>query len=255
MAAIPEMTPVDDAHALFDLNRIHAPLVQTGDGYLDVLGGREFDPPTLPQRSMQSPMLSWVYEGLWRPVFSRMFSFGSGRTSRQTEAALCAVLPAKQGKVLDVACGPGLYTRRLARDLPEGLTIGFDVSKPMLRQATRKSSGLPVAFVRGDAHELPYSDATFDSVICLAALYLIPQPHQVIAEMARVLKPDGRILIWTSLDIFVFRPKWIRRLIDAGGWQLFTRNEVTDSLDTLDLTEIEQTIIGAGQFVTAKKST
>ena len=43
MAAIPEMTPVDDAHALFDLNRIRAPLVVTGDGYLDVLGGREFD--------------------------------------------------------------------------------------------------------------------------------------------------------------------------------------------------------------------
>lgn len=204
---------------------------------------------------MQSPMLAWVYEELWRPVFTRMFSFGSGRTARQTEAALRAVLPAKQGRVLDVACGPGLYTRRLARDLPEGLVIGFDVSKPMLRQATRKSSGLSVAFVRGDAHELPYPDATFDSVICLAALYLIPKPHQVIAEMARVLKPDGRILIWTSLDIFIFRPKWIRRFIDAGGWQLFGRNEVTDTLATLDLTEIEQTIIGAGQFVTAKKST
>lgn len=255
MAAIPEMTPVDDAHALFDLNRIRAPLVVAGDGYLDVLGGREFDSPTLSQRSMQSPMLSWVYEGLWRPVFARIFSFGSGRTKQQTEAALRAVLPAKGGKVLDVACGPGLYTRRLARDLPEGLAIGFDLSKPMLRQATRKSSGLPVAFVRGDAHELPYPDATFDSVICLAALYLIPQPHQVIAEMARVLKPGGKILIWTSLDILIFRPKWIRRLIRAGGHWLFGRNEVTDSLATLDLTEIEQTIVGAGQFVTAKRST
>ena len=245
MAAIPEMTPVDDAHALFDLNRIRAPLVVTGDGYLDVLGGREFDSPTLSQRSMQSPMLSWVYEGLWRPVFARIFSFGSGRTKQHTEAELRAVLPAKGGKVLDVACGPGLYTRKLARDLPEGLAIGFDLSKPMLRQATRKSSGLPVAFVRGDAHELPYPDATFDSVICLAALYLIPQPHLVIAEMARVLKPGGKILIWTSLDILIFRPKWIRRLIRAGGHWLFGRNEVTDSLATLDLTEIEQTIVGA----------
>lgn len=255
MAAIPEMTPVDRAQALFDRNRFHAPLVMTGDGYLDVLGAREFDPPTLSMRSMQSPTFSRVYERLWRPYFTRIFSFGGSRTKQQTEAALRAVLPTKGGTVLDVACGPGLYTRRLARDLPEGLAIGFDLSKPMLRQATRKSSHLPVAFVRGDAHELPYPDGTFDSVICLAALYLIPQPHQVIAEMARVLKPGGKILVWTTLDIIFFRPTWIRRLLHAGGHHVFGRNEVTDSLATLDLTDIEQTIIGAGQFVTAKKST
>ena len=80
--------------------------------------------------------------------------------------------------VLDVACGPGNFTREFAQIVGAGgLAVGIDASATMLARAvadtTRPAS---VAYVRGDAEALPFRDASFDAVCCFAALHLFADP-------------------------------------------------------------------------------
>jgi demethylmenaquinone methyltransferase/2-methoxy-6-polyprenyl-1,4-benzoquinol methylase len=99
---------------------------------------------------------------------------------------------------LDVCCGTGDLALELRRRIgPDGRVVGCDFSEPMLELARRKSGelGLPVEFGWADALELPYGDASFDAVtIGFGARNLADLPRGL-AEMARVLRPGGRLVI------------------------------------------------------------
>jgi demethylmenaquinone methyltransferase/2-methoxy-6-polyprenyl-1,4-benzoquinol methylase len=99
---------------------------------------------------------------------------------------------------LDVCCGTGDLAFELRRRIgPDGRVVGCDFSEPMLELARRKSGelGLPVEFGWADALELPYGDASFDAVtIGFGARNLADLPRGL-AEMARVLRPGGRLVI------------------------------------------------------------
>ena len=104
--------------------------------------------------------------------------------------------------VLDVACGPGNFSRDFARAVGEdGLVVGIDASRPMLERAVRETrdAGLDnLCFVFADAAALPFRDASFDAVCCFAALNLFADPFRALDEMRRVLAPGGRIALFTS---------------------------------------------------------
>ena len=69
----------------------------------------------------------------------------------------------------------------------------------MLAQAVRETPGHdPVGYVRADAADLPFADATFDAISCYGALYLMDDPFAALHEMVRVLKPGGRIAVLTT---------------------------------------------------------
>jgi demethylmenaquinone methyltransferase/2-methoxy-6-polyprenyl-1,4-benzoquinol methylase len=99
---------------------------------------------------------------------------------------------------LDVCCGTGDLALELRRRIgPDGRVVGCDFSESMLELARRKSGelGLPVEFGWADALELPYGDASFDAVtIGFGARNLADLPRGL-AEMARVLRPGGRLVI------------------------------------------------------------
>jgi demethylmenaquinone methyltransferase / 2-methoxy-6-polyprenyl-1,4-benzoquinol methylase len=99
---------------------------------------------------------------------------------------------------LDVCCGTGDLALELRRRIgPDGRVVGSDFSEPMLELARHKSGelGLPVEFGWADALELPYGDASFDAVtIGFGARNLADLPRGL-AEMARVLRPGGRLVI------------------------------------------------------------
>ena len=100
------------------------------------------------------------------------------------------------GVALDVGSGPGNVTASLARAAGrDGLALGVDISEPMLARAVDAQAGPNVGFLRADAQQLPFRDATFDAVTSLAVLQLIPNPSATVAEIARVLKPGGRVAI------------------------------------------------------------
>jgi SAM-dependent methyltransferase len=99
----------------------------------------------------------------------------------------------KNNSVLDVGSGTGESALFLTTAFSCRVT-GLDISDAMVAKATEKSrqGGVPVDFVRGDAHELPFAEGTFDAVISECTVSLLSK-ERAVAEMVRVAKPDGHV--------------------------------------------------------------
>lgn len=98
-------------------------------------------------------------------------------------------------RVLDVACGTGALARRAAARVGAGgEVVALDASPAMLLVAERASRAARVRWRGGDAHALPFPDASFDRVACPHGLVFFDEPARALAEMARVLKPGGRLV-------------------------------------------------------------
>jgi ubiquinone/menaquinone biosynthesis C-methylase UbiE len=208
---------------------------------------------TLAQLAMNSPLVATVYERLWRPM---AFYVASGvSTGTEQRRAADALGLSRASRLLDIACGPGNFTGKLADQLPAGgLAVGLDISVPMLTRAVQDNSGPRTCYVRGDAGMLPFGDETFDAVCCFGALYLMPEPFHVAREMVRVLRPGGRVAILTS---YASRIPAIRYATEACakviGLRLFDREAFVDLFSESGLVDIEQQIQRNLQFVTAGK--
>jgi ubiquinone/menaquinone biosynthesis C-methylase UbiE len=101
-------------------------------------------------------------------------------------------------RVLDVATGTGRMVLALLRE-PDfrGTVVGIDRSVPMLTEgrAPLQEHRQRVALLRQDAANLGFIDHSFDAVTCLEAMEFMPHPMMVLAEIIRVLKPGGLVLI------------------------------------------------------------
>src|SRR5436190_946439 len=133
--------------------------------------------------------------------------------------------------VLDVGCGTGNFTRDFARSVgPDGLVVGLDVSQTMLSRAVADTAAAGfdhVAYVRGDAADAPFQDASFDAVCCFAALNLFADPYAALDSFARVLTPGGRLAIFTSVRGRSLPLRTAERVIQAqSGMNLFERDEL-----------------------------
>jgi ubiquinone/menaquinone biosynthesis C-methylase UbiE len=100
-------------------------------------------------------------------------------------------------QVLDVATGTGVVCIEVAKTVGEqGLVLGVDYSKPMLKQAAKKakaSDSHNVNFVLADAHNLPVLDHYFDVVTSCFAFAFLSNPQKAAKEMVRVLKAHGKV--------------------------------------------------------------
>lgn len=100
--------------------------------------------------------------------------------------------------VLDVATGTGKVAAEAARAAGEnGRVVGIDVSDAMLDVARRRAGNLPVEFRRMDALRLEFKAQTFDVALCGFAITFFPDIVRGLREMARVLKPGGRVAFST----------------------------------------------------------
>jgi demethylmenaquinone methyltransferase/2-methoxy-6-polyprenyl-1,4-benzoquinol methylase len=98
------------------------------------------------------------------------------------------------GSALDVACGSGKLTARLAKITgPQGRVVGLDFSPEMLAIARRDHPG--IEFLEGDALNLPFEDATFDASTIAFGLRNLADPVKGLREMLRVVKPGGRAVV------------------------------------------------------------
>jgi demethylmenaquinone methyltransferase/2-methoxy-6-polyprenyl-1,4-benzoquinol methylase len=126
---------------------------------------------------------------------------------------------------LDVCCGTGDLALELRRRIgPDGRVVGTDFSEPMLELARHKSGeqDLPVEFGWADALDLPYGDASFDAVTIGFGARNLADLDRGIAEMTRVLRPEGRLVI-----LEIARPQrqplagfysfWFDRLVPVLG--------------------------------------
>jgi ubiquinone/menaquinone biosynthesis C-methylase UbiE len=157
--------------------------------------------------------------------------------------------------VLDVACGPGNFTRKFARAVGDsGLVVGIDASREMLARAVREASAANVAYVRGDASALPFRDESFDAVSCFAALYLIEEPFRALDEIVRVLAPGGRVALLSSVNRGLLPASASNAVVrPLSGIRIFGRDELTARLRERGLVRVRQRVSGLAQFVSARK--
>jgi SAM-dependent methyltransferase len=132
--------------------------------------------------------------------------------------------------VLDVATGTGRVPLLVTADPGfAGTVAALDLTPPMLAEARRKAPAhTPVGWVVGEAGRLPWPDSCFDLVTCLEALEYFPSPRRALAEMARVLRPGGTLIVSKWPD------SWARLLPGRGLSAIALRRELA-ALGLVDL--------------------
>jgi SAM-dependent methyltransferase len=228
-------------------------------GYLDLLEGElESTGPT--QDLMVTRLVPAIYERYWRPALGRVAKgvTGPGMAEELRIARLMLGLGAGD-TVLDVACGPGNFTREFARTVgPNGLALGIDGSRTMLERGgeeLRRTELGNLVLIRGDATALPFRDATVDAICCFAALHLFSDPFAGLDEMRRALRPGGRIALMTSVRReLTVRP--LKPLLErASGMRIFEGDEIVAALERRGFTEIHRRLSGMVQFVGGRLAT
>jgi len=123
-----------------------------------------------------------------------MAAHQDARAAELAERVRSFVLPRGDERALDVGTGAGALAIALAPLVRE--VVGVDRVPELLALARERARGLDgVTFVEGDAESLPFEDGSFDLVGTLRTLHHVPRPELVVAELARVTRAGGRILV------------------------------------------------------------
>jgi SAM-dependent methyltransferase len=137
-------------------------------------------------------------------------------------------VPVEQGRVLDVGCGGGAVAKAVKAARPGLEVFGCDMSEAALGAAKSEPSG--VEFRHATAELLPFADGELDCVWIFDVLEHVDSPEQVMAEVARVLKPGGRFHIVLPLEgqprtlyrLFGCGTRWTAKVRHAGHIQIFS---------------------------------
>ena len=153
----------------------------------------------------------------------------------------------ERARILDVGCGTGEITGRLAQLLPHAELVGIDLIESHLELARRRFPS--IEFRVGDAFELPFARATFDLVVCRHVVQSVPAPERVLAEMMRVAKPGGVLHVVaedygmifaapTRRDVSAFWHAAPRSLGKATGTDFYIGRNIYHHLRALGLVDI-----------------
>lgn len=175
----------------------------------------------------------------------------AGRVSEAEKLADMATAGAADSarwSALDVACGPGTFTRALARRMR--FVTCLDLTPTLLQRARETvgevsvASSTTSAFACGDGNHLPFADDSFDLAICGYSIHHILHPGRVVSELDRVVRPGGRV----ALVDMVLR--------DAAHREAHTRIERArdpSHCETLTVDEIRGMLTGASLHIRASE--
>lgn len=121
--------------------------------------------------------------------------------------------------VLELACGTGILSVQLAGNVK--MLEATDFSEEMIKQARQKNHSLRLHFSVQDATALPYAPGTFDAVIISNALHIMPSPEKSLAEIRRVIKPDGILLAPTFTAAGSVFGRLKIRIMELSGFKVF----------------------------------
>jgi len=154
--------------------------------------------------------------------------------------ATLTLLDHRHQKVLDVGCGTGLMSAKLAATGRQ--VVGVDISSAMIKRARRRNHSR-LEFTLGDAEGLPFPDSCFDAVVNLISFHHYPNPSRAAAEFQRVLRPGGRLVL-IAFDrrspyiTLAQKTNWWTRPIAGRSWQK-TSGEVAALLRSAGFSRVE----------------
>src|SRR6266700_683321 len=117
-------------------------------------------------------------------------------------------------RVLDLGCGTGWASRRLARVVTAGEVVGLDVADVMLRRAEQASAGMNnLRFVWGSAEKIPAADNAFSKILSVESFYYYADQGKALDELLRVTAPGGKLFILINLySDNHYSLRWVKEL-------------------------------------------
>jgi ubiquinone/menaquinone biosynthesis C-methylase UbiE len=180
---------------------------QIGDGAEPITRSPDHgDHPILVRiRVMEPPAIQSKSDKQLQEEFNRWAAAGRGDDMEEHHSditdqtiALMELKPAD--RVLDLGCGTGWASRRIARQVPSGEVVGIDVSDEMLRRAEQASAEINnVRYIWGSAEKIPAENSTFTKVLSVESFYYYADQGQALDELHRVMAPGGRLFILINL--------------------------------------------------------
>ena len=174
----------------------------------------------------------------WAPVYD--FSFGPVADAGRKRAI--EIINKRQGSLLEVGVGTGVA---LPRYQPHLTVTGIDLSPDMLRIARQRVREKRLTNIAGiyemDASNLTFEDASFDTVVAMYVMTVVPDPVKVLNELERVCAPGGEVLIVNHFAQDHGVRGWVESFMApaarALGWHPDFRAETITDITTLDLVE------------------
>ena len=155
----------------------------------------------------------------WAPVYD--YTFGKISTAGRRHAV--EIINSGTGKVLEVGVGTGLSLPEYKSHLE---ITGIDLAPEMLERARERVAAEKLTHVAGlhemDAGNLQFPDASFDTVVAMYVITVVPEPEKVMRELARVVKPGGEVMLVNHFSQDDGVRGWVERRMapfaDLVGW-------------------------------------
>ncbi len=163
----------------------------------------------------------------------------AGYVRKSVRATLGRLPLAGSERLLDIGCGTGTLLHSLARRYPGLRLVGVDLCGPMVQAARRKTAGA-VHYVIADAGRLPFAAGRFDVVVTSSAFHYWRDPGRCVAEMRRVLRPGGRLVVtdWCG-DYWTCRLcEWGLRRLGRPVQRTYTSRECRGLLEAAGFRQI-----------------
>lgn len=193
------------------------------------------DPSSAVRNMQKFDWLASIYETrMFYPLVLNLLGGWRSVSLERLRFDIADIIGSTQGQILDVACGPATYGRRIASESRE--VYGIDVSMGMLRrgvQYVKRECAPNVHFARAKVEALPFPGGLFDAAICAGSLHLFPDPVLALCEIGRTIKAGAPLAVMTFAAGISGISKYqrVRRhLAEAHGFHIFEPSEVNGYL-------------------------
>jgi ubiquinone/menaquinone biosynthesis C-methylase UbiE len=200
---------------------------------------------TLGQMSNFLPITAMFYD-TWRERSLSWLTRESFNLKREFALMLEWLHVQPDQRFLDVGTSTGNYARAVEKS--GAVVTAIDISQAMLERARKQSAGLEITFERVNVEAMPYPDSSFDGVVVGASLNEFHDTGRALEEMARVLKPDGRLFMMYLRESDTAFGKAFQLMFKLGGIRFPNRERVRQQCAELGLVQTRAEVRRAVTF-------